>query len=107
MKRLVEIVTGHNNVSYFQFKVDPDVNPLCRFCGEQNETFHHFITDCPRLRQFRLDTVRDFTSNTWKSSQLLNFSFIPQINGYIERKDYLNYGNLQFLDHNYSLDESL
>ena len=51
MKRLVEIITGHNNLSYFQFKIDPDVNPLCRFCEEANETFHHFITDCPRLRQ--------------------------------------------------------
>ena len=23
MKRLVEIITGHNNLSYFQYKVDP------------------------------------------------------------------------------------
>ena len=78
MKRLVDIITGHNKLSYFQFKVDPDVNPLCRFCEEQNETFHHFITDCPRLRQFRLDTVGDNDRNTWKSAQLLNFSYIPE-----------------------------
>ena len=65
MKRLVEIVTGHNNLSHFQFKVDPEVNPLCRFCEEQNETFHHFITDCPRLRQFRADTVGEFVKFRW------------------------------------------
>ena len=58
MKRLVEIVTGHNNLSYFPFEVDPDVNPLCRFWEEENETFHHYITDCPRLRQFRADSGR-------------------------------------------------
>ena len=106
MKRLVEIVTGHNNLSYFQFKVDPDVNPLCRFCEEENETFHHFITSCPRLRQFRADTVGDFDSETWKTTQVLKFSYIPEINDYLERKDYLIYGNLQYLDHNYSLDDS-
>ena len=106
MKKLVEIITGHNNLSYFQFKIDPDVNPLCRFCEENNETFHHFITDCPRLRQFRLDTIRNFSSGNWKSQHLLNFSYIPEINDYLERKDYLIYGNLQLLDHNYSLDDS-
>ena len=47
----VEIITGHNNLSYFQFKVDPDFNPLCRFCEEENETFLHFITNCPHLKQ--------------------------------------------------------
>ena len=83
MKRLVEIVTGHNNFSYFQFKVDPDANPTCRFCDEQNETFHHFITDCPRLRQFRADTVGEYNSNKWKPTQIINF---PEINDYLERK---------------------
>ena len=34
------------------------------------------------------------------------FSYIPEINDYLERKDYLVYGNLQFLDHNYSLDDT-
>ena len=106
MKRLVEVVTGHNNLSYFQFKIDPDVNPNCRFCEEQNETFHHFITDCPRLRQFRADTVGEYNSNKWKPTQILNFCYIPEINDYLERKHYLDYGNLQYLDHNYSMDDS-
>ena len=100
---MVEIITGHNNLSYFQFKVDPDVNPLCRFCDEQNESFHHFITDCPRLRQYRTDNIKPFDHSTWKILELLNFSFTPEINDYLERKDYLVYGNLQFLEHNYSL----
>lgn len=82
-------------MNYFQFKVDPDVNPLCRFCEEQNETFHHYITDCPRLRQYRTNTIGHFDSNTCKTSDLLNFTY------------YLIDGNLQFLDHNYSLDGSL
>ena len=52
------------------------------------------------------DTVGDFDSGTWKTSKLLNFSYIPEINYYLERKDYLDYRNLQYLDHNYSLDDS-
>ena len=106
MKRLVELITGHNNLSYFQFKIDPDVNPMCRFCEEQNETFHHYSTDCPRLRQFRIDTLRDYNCKLWKPEQLLKFSYIPEINDYLERKDYLVYNNLQYLDHYYSLDSS-
>ena len=106
VKQLVEIITGHNNLSYFQFKADPDVNALCRFCEEQNETFHHYIIDCPRLRQFRTDTMGNYNSRNWKTSQLLNFSYIAEINDYLERKDYLIYVNLQYLDHNYSLDDS-
>ena len=85
MKRLVEIITGHNNLSYFQYKIDPDVNPFCRFCEEENETFHHFITDCPRLRQFRADTIGHFNSGDWKINQLIQFSFIPEINDYLEK----------------------
>ena len=104
MKRLVEIIIGHNNLSYFQFKIDPDVNPLSRFCDESNKTFHHFITDCPPLRQYRADTVGNFDLNTWKTSKLLIFSYTPEINNYLERQDYLI--DLQYLDHNYSLDDS-
>ena len=88
MKRFVEITTVHNNLSYFQFKIDPDVNPMCRFCEEENETFHHFITNCPRPRQVRLDNIRYFTPYDWKVNELLQFSFTPEINDYLERKDY-------------------
>ena len=106
MKRLVEIVTGHNNLSYFQFKVDPDVNPHCRFCEEQNETFYHFISDCPRIRQLRIDKLPFLDGGAWNTEQLLNFSYTREINVYLERKDYLVYGNLHYIDHNYSSDNS-
>ena len=79
MKRLVEIITGHNNLSYFQFKVHPNVSPLCRFCEEQNGTFHHYITDCPRLRQFKTAHIGHFDSDTWKTTELPNISYIPEI----------------------------
>ena len=30
--RLVKIITGHNFLSYFQFRIDNSVNPYCRLC---------------------------------------------------------------------------
>ena len=79
---------------------------MCRFCEEENETFHHFITNCPSLRQERLDNIRYFTPYVWKVNEQLQFSFTPEINDYLERKDYLVYGNLQYLDLNYSTNDS-
>ena len=58
------------------------------------------------MPQFRADTVGDFDSEAWKTTQVLNFSDILEKNDYMEGKDYLIYGNLQYLDRNYSLNDS-
>ena len=57
--RLITSITGFNCVSYIQFKANSSINPLCRLCGEENETFWHFVTDCPRLYTIRNDTFLD------------------------------------------------
>ena len=59
LTRLISIITEFNYLSYIQFKANPTINPLCRLCGEDNETFWHFITDCPRLQTNRNDTFLD------------------------------------------------
>ena len=104
---------GSNLWPSLQFKqnssialVDPDVNPMRRFCKEENETFHNFVTNCPGLRQVGLDNIRYFTPYDWKVNKLLQYSFTPEINDYLERKDYLVNGNLQYLDLNYSTNDS-
>ena len=106
MKQFVEILTGHNNLSYFQFKIGTDISPLCRFCEESNENFQHFITDWTRLRQLRLDHIAKFEAQNWKANKLIKFSFTTEIHANLERKDDLVYGNTQFLKHNCSLDDS-
>ena len=59
LTRLISIITGFNCLSYIQFKANPEINPLCRLCGEENETLWHFVTDCPRLQSHRTDTFLD------------------------------------------------
>ena len=49
LTKYIRIVTNHNLYSYFQFKCNPEINPLYRLCGEDNETAYHFLAECPSL----------------------------------------------------------
>ena len=82
--RLIRITTGHNNLLYHRSNVDKTRNTasLCRFCGEENETFYHFATKCPcfrlsRFHYFQSDSC--FTNEQWSIRRLLDFSNIPSI----------------------------
>jgi hypothetical protein len=61
---LIQLYTGHNFLSKHQNKIDSNINPQCRLCEEQPETFVHFITDCPGLETLRrklfLDPVASY-----------------------------------------------
>ena len=39
-------ITGHNNLAYFQSKLNAEIDPICRLCHQANETLHHLMTDC-------------------------------------------------------------
>ena len=83
---LVQITTGHNALAYHVSKQDPKVDPKCSLCLEADETFYHFITDCPRLRQTRVDKgVQDFSSETWNTEHLLEFAKTPAIEMLLSR----------------------
>ena len=56
--RMVRLLSGHNNLGYFQNLLNPDVSPTCRLCEEETETFEHWITECPVLRQARMDILK-------------------------------------------------
>ena len=82
--RFIRLITGHNNLFYHRSNVDKtrSTSPLCRFCGEERETFYHFATNCPcfrlsRFQFFQSDTC--FVNNKWSIQQLLDFSKIPSI----------------------------
>ena len=45
-RRVVEIRTGQNNLHYIQNKFNR-LDLLCRFCEEEEETFDHFLFECP------------------------------------------------------------
>ena len=80
LTRLISIITGFNCLSYIQFKANSIINPLCRLCGEENETFWHFATECPRLHTHRNDTFLDAPpqQDNWKLNQII-FVFPPLV----------------------------
>ena len=85
--RLVRIITGHNNLNFFQNKLGLARDPSCRHCGEGNETVTHFLEKCPVFRQARVDILQDRIPNAnmkWSVRQLLDFSYIPGINAAYE-----------------------
>ena len=42
----IKDITGHNNLAYFQSKLNNKIDPTCRLCLQANETLHHLMTDC-------------------------------------------------------------
>ena len=83
MRRLIELITGHNNLNYVQSKIDPiNVPPLCRFCEEEDETFAHLLNECPCFISYRRDILHNIpiiNTLSWSHKQLLKFSYIPSI----------------------------
>ena len=83
---LVGLITGHNNLAYHASKEDPDIFPMCCMCGENLETFHHFATECPSLRESRNTVFLDKKiEDTWKPEDLLEFARIPAIEVLLDR----------------------
>ena len=82
MRRLLELITGQNNLNYVQSKIYPGViSELCRFCEEEDETFAH-LHECPCFLTARQDILRNIpVINTvkWKPQTLLAFSNIESV----------------------------
>ena len=108
LSRLIQLITGHNFLSYFQFKLDPTINPLCRMCEEKNETFFHLLTECPALEVKRREWFLDkppMTDN-WRPGELLSFSLEEPINSWVTDRDYLMEQPILELELNYSITDS-
>ena len=81
--RFVRLITGHNNLNYFQYKIKYSPTHLCRFCNEAEESMLHLVNDCPRFLTFRRDTFlgqQPRPDRKWSVRSLLEFSYIPSIN---------------------------
>ena len=81
MTTWVEIVTGQNNLNYIQNKIYPMLSPLCRFCEEEEETFFHFLTDCPVFNEKRSEILlsRDVKPEDWKMYQIIKLAKVNDI----------------------------
>ena len=78
LARFIRLISGHNSLFYFRNKVDPDVNPICRFCLEEDETFFHLVTSCPRFWNTRRELFQDSiitNDHLWSVNKLLEFSY--------------------------------
>ena len=47
---LTEVFISHGNLAYHRRKIGLAESPLCRLCGEDNETSIHILCDCPEIR---------------------------------------------------------
>ena len=50
---LTEVFIDHGNLAYHRHKIGLAESPLCRLCGEDNETSTHILCDCPAIRDKR------------------------------------------------------
>ena len=80
--RFIRLITGHNNLNYFQTRIGLAGDRSCRLCREADETFLHLLHQCPRLRRARDDLFHGiYPTNdmTWSVRDLLNFSYLPTV----------------------------
>ena len=52
---MVRALTGHNFLGKHQNHINPDTSKVCRFREQEEETFHHFLTQCEPLRLLRTE----------------------------------------------------
>lgn len=88
--RFIRIITGHNALRYYNHVLDETLSPVCRLCGNADETFHHFATDCVGTRRERREFFedRDILANMeWKVDEILDFSYSDRINPLLDPND--------------------
>ena len=55
----IKSITGHNNLAYFQSKLNSEIDPTCRLCLQANETLHHLMTDCEATTSLQMDIMKN------------------------------------------------
>ena len=58
---IIRLVTGHGPFRYHIFKCEPDKDPICDLCEEDDQTANHLILECPALSDIRRNNT-DFWS---------------------------------------------
>ena len=98
--RLIRLLSGHNNLNYFQNLIDNDISPLCRLCEEDDETFDHWVTECPVMRVHReeillVPDIYKLIPNKWSVAEIIKFSYLNIINCIVEKGITFNSSELQ------------
>ena len=79
-RRFIEIITGQSNLNYIKNKIK-GTNLLCRLY-EEEETFDHFLAECPclwqtRRKHFGLGSF--LGSHAWGIKNLLKFADVQSV----------------------------
>ena len=81
--RFIRIITGHNNLNFFQHKLNYAPSPECRLCHEGHETITHLMKHCPATELTRRDILGETTPGPdmkWSVRKMLDFSYSPAVN---------------------------
>ena len=55
-----------------------EIFPWCRLCGEENDKFCHFVTDCPRVSEDLYEWLPQ-QQDDWKPKQIMQFNTYPTV----------------------------
>ena len=105
----IKSITGHNNLAYFQSKLNPEIDPTCRLCLQANETIHHLMTDCEATSSLQLDIMKNkipLPDMTWSVKDINNFIQHPLIHSLMTNDTQYNNREIEYIEHNYSSDAS-
>ena len=92
----IKSITGHNNLAYFESKLNLEIDPTCRLWLQANETLHltsngHNEKPYPTTR-----SVQDINK----------FIQHPLIHSLMTYNTQYNNREIEYIDHNYSSDAS-
>ena len=102
-------ITGHNNLAFFQSKLDYEIDPTCRLCQQSNETLHHLMTDCETTSKLQMDINKNnipLPDMSWSVKDINMFIHHPKIHDLMTYDTQYNSGEIEYIDHNYSSDNS-
>ena len=102
-------ITGHNNLAYFQSKLNPEIDPTCRLCEQENETLHHLMTSCEATSPLQMDIMQNKTplpDMSWSVTEINKFIHHPTIHALMAYNTQYIAKEIEYLDHNYSSDNS-
>ena len=77
--KLIRVISGHNTLNYHMSLMAPGHDHRCRFCEAANETFYHYLTECPGFETLRAEIFYKFALHKeevpeLKVQDILNFA---------------------------------
>ena len=90
LTRLTGIITGHGVLGYHQSLINPEIDPKCRFCSQDNETAFHMLTSCPLFIHCRAECMGWYVVQNisrWTVAGLLKFIKITPLLDILQQEE--------------------